>query len=97
MTITDAPERIWARKSLSENTNEDMVAWRSPSGADELEYVRADLFAAALQRVLAEALEDVHEADSLELAQHGQSKIVERILARAAEVKETKGDTYNGN
>jgi hypothetical protein len=51
---------------------------------------------AALNRMLAEAraegmreaLEDVHEADSLELAQHGQSKIVERIRARAAAIKE---------
>lgn len=54
----------------------------------------------ALQRMLREAeakgmeeaLEDVHEADSLELAQHGQSKIVERILARAAEVSEKNNE-----
>ena len=48
----------------------------------------AKMLAEARAEGMREALEDVHEADSLELAQHGQSKIVERVLARAAAVRE---------
>ena len=55
----------------------------------------AKMLAEARAKGMEEALEDVYEADSLELAQHGQSKIVERILARAAAVNKggkDKGD-----
>ena len=63
---------------------------------DALVHHRIRIAEAALNRMLAEArakgmeeaLEDVYEADSLELAKHSQSKIVERVLARAAAVRE---------
>ena len=42
--MTEAPERIWARESHSERTNETMVAWDTPSKhPEEQEYIRADL------------------------------------------------------
>lgn len=58
--MTDLPETIWGRKGDSEVTNADVLGFRSPAnGANETEYVRADLARARVAAAYEAAVQEI--------------------------------------
>jgi hypothetical protein len=99
---SEKPKRIWIDYKKA---NDGFLAYdeapNTPFSECRDEYLRADLTytAADLDRAVAAALEAAEDAafdaDSLELAMHGEAKIMERIRAidRAAIVRSVTGKT----